>query len=514
MGKKDNKKGRGAEKTASKTEKKAAQKLKKDLKAKGEDDIENLIAEFQELDRRRDLIEETVCSPPSSRSSFSFSVHPDRDELILFGGELYTGKETYLYNDLYFYNIKKNEWSLIKAPNAPPPRCSHQAVTTSQCGGQLWIFGGEFASPTESQFYHYKDLWVFHLQTKKWEKINTTGGPCARSGHRMIISKKLLIVFGGFHDTIGKCKYYNDVHIFNLETYKWQKVECAGQSPPPRSACQMTALNDGRILIYGGYCKEQIKRDVDKGITYSDMYYLQPEKGDTTGTKWRWSQVKQCGIKPSPRCGFSLASVPNNNKVYLFGGVYDVEDSEEKLDGVFYNQLYLLQTDKGKWHMVDISEKQNSSQKKGEEVEEVEVDNTTEEEITSVTTDDGIFTVTIGPSIATGETSSAGAASCVSTSFQPPARMNAGIAIKYNTLFLYGGIQEVGKNTITFSDFYSLDLKKLDAWNIIIKHEEEETAHALSESSSEDEEEEDGSDKESDDEEAEDNSDEEDEDAK
>ena len=31
-----------------------------------------------------------------------------------------------MYNDLYIYNIKKNQWSLLKAPNPPPPRSSHQ----------------------------------------------------------------------------------------------------------------------------------------------------------------------------------------------------------------------------------------------------------------------------------------------------------------------------------------------------------------------------------------------------
>lgn len=46
-----------------------------------------------------------------------------------------------------------------------------QAVVVPQCGGQLWIFGGEFASPNGEQFYHYKDLWVLHLATKTWEQV-------------------------------------------------------------------------------------------------------------------------------------------------------------------------------------------------------------------------------------------------------------------------------------------------------------------------------------------------------
>lgn len=48
---------------------------------------------------------------------------------------------------------------------------SLQAVVVPQGGGQLWVFGGEFASPNGEQFYHYKDLWVLHLATHTWENI-------------------------------------------------------------------------------------------------------------------------------------------------------------------------------------------------------------------------------------------------------------------------------------------------------------------------------------------------------
>lgn len=40
----------------------------------------------------------------------------------------------YMYNDLFFYNIKKNEWTKVTAPNAPPPRSSHQvSYTQNSC---------------------------------------------------------------------------------------------------------------------------------------------------------------------------------------------------------------------------------------------------------------------------------------------------------------------------------------------------------------------------------------------
>lgn len=48
---------------------------------------------------------------------------------------------------------------------------SLQTVIVPQGGGQMWVFGGEFASPDGEQFYHYKDLWVLHLGTRTWEQI-------------------------------------------------------------------------------------------------------------------------------------------------------------------------------------------------------------------------------------------------------------------------------------------------------------------------------------------------------
>lgn len=44
----------------------------------------------------------------------------------------------------------------------------------------------------------------------------------------MAYVKKQLIVFGGFHDNLRDYKYFNDVHIFSLTTYKWNKLELLG----------------------------------------------------------------------------------------------------------------------------------------------------------------------------------------------------------------------------------------------------------------------------------------------
>ena len=44
----------------------------------------------------------------------------------------------------------------------------------------------------------------------------------------MILCKKHLVVFGGYHDNGLDYKYYNDVHLFDLESRTWRKIEPSG----------------------------------------------------------------------------------------------------------------------------------------------------------------------------------------------------------------------------------------------------------------------------------------------
>ncbi|KAI0236404.1 Kelch domain-containing protein 4 [Lamellibrachia satsuma] len=512
-------------------------KAKKLIKEQGEEDIESMIAAFQEQDRLQNQVIEEKCPPPSRRCNLSLTPHPDKDELVMFGGEYFNGNKTFVYNDLLFYKILTNEWVQLTTPNAPPPRCSHQTVALRQGGGQLWVFGGEFASPTQSQFYHYKDLWVFHFKTKHWDRIKTPGGPSARSGHRMVNYKKLLIVFGGFHDNIRDYKYYNDVHAFNTETYTWSKLETTGTPPSPRSGCMTALCHDrGTVFIYGGYSKERVKKDVDVGKTHTDMFMLAPdgknEKQDPAPTKWKWTQVKQSGLRPSARCGCSMAVTSASNAV-VFGGVFDEEEDEENLSGRFFNDLYDLEMDKGKWHEVDLLGKKEVGEKKRrrkrkekqidseagdadkeesaedgssdgmeEDIEKLKVTDspsetmeTTNESTTAappgVVHTDSVFTVTIGPQGGSSMRSVEGGDGCVcSAPFVPRARMNSMLAVKNGVLYMYGGLYEEGDKQLTLSDIYSLDLRKLDEWHTLISDDTARQEWVESESSSDEDDEE------------------------
>lgn len=98
-----------------------------------------IVAKLEAEEARRKTVTETVCPPPTPRTNFAICAHPDKEEIIIFGGEFYNGQTITLYNEMYFYNIPKNEWKSVKSPAGPAPRSSHQMVSVANDGGQLWV---------------------------------------------------------------------------------------------------------------------------------------------------------------------------------------------------------------------------------------------------------------------------------------------------------------------------------------------------------------------------------------
>ena len=443
MGKKNKKtKGKGAEKTAQKL-------AKKDKKSEGMEDLEALIAEFQEIDRKRTTFTEEKSSHPSPRTNLTVNPHPEKDELILFGGEYFNGRKTSMYNDVYIYQIKKNEWIKQSIPNSPPPRSAHQAVSVSKEGGQLWVFGGEFASPNNAQFYHYKDLWVLNLKDHKWEQVKSPGGPTHRSGHRMTVYKRSIFVFGGFQEYHKNFVYFNDCYLFSLTDYAWSKLNPSGNGPSPRSACQLTVTPSG-VLIVGGYSKVRVKKDTEKGTSHSDMFLL----SDEADAKFKWVSVKDSGQKPWPRSGFSLAQIAPN-RALMFGGVCDEED-EDDLESIFYNSLTCLDLASYRWFPMDFRKPKAKPQSPEPGKGDAESD---EEPSTSSTKTRFIL---------------------------PCGRMNASVVVKRNMLFVYGGMFEENDKEVTLNDLWAIDFKKMESWQQLIEADDTSADWFENEDSSDD----------------------------
>lgn len=221
-------------------------------------------------------------------------------------------------------------------------------------------------------------------------------------------------------------------------------------------------------------------------------------ENDTTGTKWKWVQTKIGGFHFTPRCSMPITLSPNNT-AYCFGGVFDDEEDDD-LCGNFFNDCYSLDLEKLTWRSVNVSGKKDTNKRKNkqENYENMEVETIIDEETTIA--DDGVFKVTLGPS----KSECSGGSSLQKTDtpivFQPARRMNCGLAVKRGCLFLYGGMFEDGDKQITYSDMYSLDLKKLEEWKIIIADDTSKQEWLGSESEEESGEEESSDDEENSDE--------------
>ncbi|KAI3981768.1 hypothetical protein MKX01_027753 [Papaver californicum] len=514
MGKKTKKPGKGKEKTERKTAKADEKRARRDnKKISEEDDIDAILLSIQkeEAKKKEIHIEENV-QKPSPRSNCSLNINPLKEtELIIYGGEYYNGNKTYVYGDLYRYDVDKNEWKLISSPNSPPPRSAHQAVAWKN---HIYIFGGEFTSPNQERFHHYKDFWTLDLKTNQWEQINLKGCPSPRSGHRMVLYKHKIVVFGGFYDTLREVRYFNDLHVFDLDTFKWQEIKprlgCIW--PSARSGFQFFVFQD-EIFLYGGYSKEvssDKNNSSEKGIVHADLWSLDPRT-------WEWNKVKKSGMPPGPRAGFTI--VVHKKRALLFGGVVDMEvEAGDVMMSLFLNELYGFQMDSHRWYPLELRKEKSTKDKKkldqqlsGSSLEKGKADESVDNDEHAPDSGNGNdeisknFTKKISVNDAVADVSKEKAQEhCISADPQtsisvevvkPCGRINSCMVVGRDTLYVYGGMMEIKDQEITLDDMYTLNLSKLDEWKCIIPATESEWME-VSDDEDEDEDEEDSDDEE------------------
>lgn len=143
-----------------------------------EEDLDALLKNFQEAWQSEHITtEEKIGQAPSRRVSASLTACPQGTDLYLFGGEYFDGEKATFYPDLFRYTpsstnpslpsaanftaIDHGTWRCYSSPTQPGPRSAHQVAATGANGGQLWLFGGEFAGARLNNFHHYRDVSLF-----------------------------------------------------------------------------------------------------------------------------------------------------------------------------------------------------------------------------------------------------------------------------------------------------------------------------------------------------------------
>ncbi|KAI9763269.1 MAG: hypothetical protein M1840_000800 [Geoglossum simile] len=506
MGK--DKKTKQAEKkarVAEKANKKATQKEKKG-KTKGrhdESDVEDidLDAVLEEYARQQAQflkVTEAVSDPPSPRSSSTLTGSPSNsNELFLFGGELFDGAVAKFYNDLYIYLVDKDEWRAVTSPNTPLPRSGHAWCRGGNDGG-IYLFGGEFSSPKQGTFYHYNDFWRLDPSSREWTRLESKAkGPPARSGHRMTYYKNYILLYGGFQDTSQQTKYLSDLWIYDCLNYVWHNpvLPPHSQQPDARSSFSFLPHESGAV-IFGGYSRVkstvmgkqtrgggQSQRTVLKPMVHQDTWFLRVTQltsstSSSCAPAIRWERRKRPANAPNPpRAGTTMAF--HRGRGILFGGVYDVEESEEGIDSEFFDALFAWGTERNRFFQLTLrpprvqNKKQQTSDRTGGRRDRGKAN---EDELLR-----NLAALEAGECLASAHSISL---TKVSDDAEPPAkptkekiiamphpRFNAQLAVQDDVLYIYGGTFEKGDREFTFDEMWAIDLDKLDGVREIFRRE-------------------------------------------
>ncbi|KAJ9507167.1 hypothetical protein QJQ45_004829 [Haematococcus lacustris] len=213
----------------------------------------------------------------------------------------------------------------------------------------MYVFGGEFTSPNQERFHHFKELWRLDLTNWSWDALPCKSGPSGRSGHRMVAYKNKVLLFGGYYDNGRDMRYYNDLWEFDVDSLRWSAVGnmAAGPWPSPRSGCQLV-LHDNTLYLHGGYSKSRDEADpeLEHGKAMDDCWACDL-------TTYKWERVKKAGMAPGPRSSFAM--VTWRGRGFLFGGA---SDNEAKggldLSSEFHNDLYCFSCEKRRWFAAEL----------------------------------------------------------------------------------------------------------------------------------------------------------------
>jgi hypothetical protein len=331
----------------------------------------------------------------------------------------------------------------------------------------------------------------------------------------MTYYKNYILVFGGFQDTSQQTKYLQDLWIYDCQDFVWYNptLPPATQKPDARSSFSFLPHESGAV-IYGGYSRvktttavtkqkkggPQAQRSILKPLVHQDTWFLRitPPNADDASPKStsappsiRWERRKRPANAPNPpRAGATMTH--HKGRGILFGGVKDVEESEEGIESEFFDGLFAWNIDRNRFFQLSLrrpkapSKKQAAAQSRakdrGKADEEELLRNLAALEATGSIArqdDDNVMDVDEEPSAEKTEKSPA-----TLRMELPHPRFNSLLAVQDDTLFIFGGTFEHKDQEFTFNDLFAIDLGKLDGvkdifsrepvnWNVVKEGDED-----------------------------------------
>ena len=302
-------------------------------------------------------------------------------------------------------------------------------------------------------------------------------------------------------------KYLQDLWVYDCQNYVWHNPVLP-QKPDARSSFSFLPHNAGAVL-FGGYSRvksntivgKQTKvgptssKSVLKPTIFQDTWILRIEQSTANENKsgappMRWERRKRATNLPNPpRAGVTQAY--HKGRGIMFGGVHDVEESEEGIDSEFFDQLYAFNIERNRVFPLTlrrakaVSKKQiedrGSKRARGKADEAELLRNLIALEAKGTIAESHIMDTQ--PILEAEVVPPEPVRVVLST--MPHPRFNAQLAVQGDVLYIFGGTYERGDREYTFDEMHAIDLGKLDGVQQIYRRELENWQVDDSESDSE-----------------------------
>ena len=238
-----------------------------------------------------------------------------------------------------------------------------------------------------------------------------------------------------------------------------------------------------------------------KPTVHQDTWVLRIERLTADATSnvaptMRWERRKKPVNSPNPsRAGVTQAY--HKGRGIMFGGVHDVEESEEGIDSEFFDQLFAFNIERNRFYPLTLRRAKVAPKKQIEdraakrgrgEADEAEL----LRNLAALETKGAIadpYVVDTEPFLEPEGSPPKSAKLVLNT--MPHPRFNSQLAVQGDVLYMFGGTYERGDREYTFDEMYSIDLGKLDGIKEIYRRELENWQVDDSESGSDSDEDED-----------------------
>ncbi|SZF02918.1 unnamed protein product [Blumeria hordei] len=312
----------------------------------------------------------------------------------------------------------------------------------------------------------------------------------------MTYFKNYIVLFGGFQDTSQNTKYLDDLWLYDTQNFIWHCPALPSSTPKPTARSSFSFLpHDAGAILFGGYSRTKAtagdkpggkgfkptQKTLLRPVVHQDCFFLRIQQAGPNSTAKdslvvRWERRKKPTNVPDPsRAGATMAY--HRGRGIMFGGVHDVEESEEGIESEFFNGLFAWNIDRNRFFPLAIrkarekpskprGDKRNMRKGRGEADEEDLLRNLAALQA-------GTLANTSGDNESDNELSTEKLPEKELLTELPHARFNAQLAVQNDILYMYGGTYEKGDREFTFDDMYSIDLVKLNGVRQIFNREPE-----------------------------------------